>query len=653
MDKLARESMPAGRVDLSREADFTLGPLRIRPSRLEVEAGGVRRVLQRRVMQVLVALAHSTSEVVSQRELILRCWDGLAVSDDAIARCIAQLRRLAAQWPTPPFEIETIAGVGYRLDAPEASPAWQTGTGLSRMRRDRRLAMAAIGGMALLAAAGIGLWTFGGAHSAGQATISIEPIKVLDGGPSASALANVLEDDISGTLNEAGVRTTPPRLAFPFLHADRPDLVFGGTVGEDAQVARVRLYLEDRRTRATLWSDELDGEAYRRRELADQAAAIATETVFEALTPDRQPGLRLNPHTLAFFIRAQQFLDSPEALHADDARRDLEQALQEAPDFAYARGTYALALMQEASSQPPGPERQRLMDLAASEANKAIRQSPGNAGPAFEALYGLQRLRDPTAFLAAERRIQDGLRQAPEFAFLQMRECQLLDEVGRALEALPFCQRAIVLRPMAAPIGWKYAVALYEAGEPQWADREMENSVRRYPAQEATRLARLKLAAFGQSPRQALPLLDGGATTPNSIPPAGLAALRLFVRARISGSPADASAAVGAILDAAAQDRLGLGLAVTALALMGHNEQALELLSGAPAEYHWGGGVQFMVDPSVAGLRSDPRYWAAARRFGLVRYWSLSGWPDFCGQPSPRIDCRALAAQSNEGRREG
>src|SRR6185437_287554 len=117
MDKLTQTFFPPSRIDLARESDFSIGALRVRPSRRELEAHGVRRVLQRRVMQVLVALARSTTEVVSQQELIERCWGGLSVTDDAIGRCVAQLRRLAASWAEPPFVIETIAGVGYRLDA--------------------------------------------------------------------------------------------------------------------------------------------------------------------------------------------------------------------------------------------------------------------------------------------------------------------------------------------------------------------------------------------------------------------------------------------------------------------------------------------------------------------------------------------------------
>ena len=122
MDQLTRAFTPPSRIDLAREADFRVGRLSICPSRCAVEAAGVSRNLQRRVMQVLVALAHPTSEVVSQQELILRCWAGLSVGDDAIGRCIGQRRRLAGVWPEPPFEIETIPGVGYRLNA-TATPA--------------------------------------------------------------------------------------------------------------------------------------------------------------------------------------------------------------------------------------------------------------------------------------------------------------------------------------------------------------------------------------------------------------------------------------------------------------------------------------------------------------------------------------------------
>ena len=121
------------RVDLAREEDFMLGALRVSPSRRTVEAAGERRALERRVMQVLVALTHPTWEVVSGHELVERCWGGLTVTDDAVHRCIRALRRLAASWSEPPFEIETIHRIGYFLtpivSVSQAAPQHYLGAG--------------------------------------------------------------------------------------------------------------------------------------------------------------------------------------------------------------------------------------------------------------------------------------------------------------------------------------------------------------------------------------------------------------------------------------------------------------------------------------------------------------------------------------------
>ena len=54
------------------------------PPACEVEWNGISQTLQRRVMQVLVALAQARGSVVSQSDLVVRCWRGLSVSDDAI-----------------------------------------------------------------------------------------------------------------------------------------------------------------------------------------------------------------------------------------------------------------------------------------------------------------------------------------------------------------------------------------------------------------------------------------------------------------------------------------------------------------------------------------------------------------------------------------
>ena len=100
-------------IDLASTPRFRIGPLTIAPSLREVSGADWAEILEPRVMQVLVALSARASEVVTRDELVTRCWNGLAVGEDAIQRCIGRLRRLARDRGS--FEIATIPRVGYRL----------------------------------------------------------------------------------------------------------------------------------------------------------------------------------------------------------------------------------------------------------------------------------------------------------------------------------------------------------------------------------------------------------------------------------------------------------------------------------------------------------------------------------------------------------
>src|SRR5882672_4314754 len=100
-------------IDLAREAEFALGAIRVKPASREVIVGGQPEIFEPRVLQVLVALAQRRGAVVSRDELSARCWEGRAVGEDALTRCIARIRRLAES--SGEFTVETIPRVGYRL----------------------------------------------------------------------------------------------------------------------------------------------------------------------------------------------------------------------------------------------------------------------------------------------------------------------------------------------------------------------------------------------------------------------------------------------------------------------------------------------------------------------------------------------------------
>ena len=118
MNEPFRRAAAAARVDLAHEPDFALGPVRVRPSLREITCDGSREIIDRRVMQVLVALARTAGSVVSRDDLIESCWEGVVVGEDAINNCISRLRRVA-EVNGNAFAIETVSRVGYRLIAAE------------------------------------------------------------------------------------------------------------------------------------------------------------------------------------------------------------------------------------------------------------------------------------------------------------------------------------------------------------------------------------------------------------------------------------------------------------------------------------------------------------------------------------------------------
>ncbi|ESQ79363.1 winged helix-turn-helix domain-containing protein [Asticcacaulis sp. YBE204] len=108
-------------ISLATELERALGRLRLIPSGCEILDGSERIIVEPRVMQVLVALAQAEGAVVSRQTLIITCWDGRAVSEDAINRALSRIRQLAQT--TGAFNLRTVRKVGYRLDVATRSEA--------------------------------------------------------------------------------------------------------------------------------------------------------------------------------------------------------------------------------------------------------------------------------------------------------------------------------------------------------------------------------------------------------------------------------------------------------------------------------------------------------------------------------------------------
>ena len=86
--------------------------------RYELSRFGEPIPLEPQVFKVLTYLLENADRVVPREELFERLWPGQYVSDDALGRCVRQVRRaLGDRRQTPQF-IKTLPRQGYRFIAP-------------------------------------------------------------------------------------------------------------------------------------------------------------------------------------------------------------------------------------------------------------------------------------------------------------------------------------------------------------------------------------------------------------------------------------------------------------------------------------------------------------------------------------------------------
>jgi Tol biopolymer transport system component/DNA-binding winged helix-turn-helix (wHTH) protein len=97
---------------------FQLGEFTVDPLTGELCGPAGREQLDPKVMKVLVLLAQRAGNVVLRQELLENVWPGIVVSDDALSRCVYQLRRhLSHAGGNDRYKalLETLPKRGYRL----------------------------------------------------------------------------------------------------------------------------------------------------------------------------------------------------------------------------------------------------------------------------------------------------------------------------------------------------------------------------------------------------------------------------------------------------------------------------------------------------------------------------------------------------------
>ena len=115
---LQRGLHPIARSEARAPHAFRLGGWRIEPGLGRISTETTERVIEPKVMDVLVHLAARQGEVVSSDELIAFVWAGRPMGDNPVHRCVSILRRALGDDAHRPRYIGTIPKRGYRVVAP-------------------------------------------------------------------------------------------------------------------------------------------------------------------------------------------------------------------------------------------------------------------------------------------------------------------------------------------------------------------------------------------------------------------------------------------------------------------------------------------------------------------------------------------------------
>ena len=188
-------------IDLALEPAFFLGELWIEPGpTVVVDGQGARHKLEPKVMLVLLELVRAQGAILSRAALRRQCWGGRIVSDDAIDRVIARVRRLGEETADGSFVLETIPKVGYRLKAvePVAAAAAAAPARLGGNSR-RTLIVGGVLGVGGLGVGGFAAWRWlDGAQPSSVAapslTLVVMPFKALADSAAMEAPAEQLSD---------------------------------------------------------------------------------------------------------------------------------------------------------------------------------------------------------------------------------------------------------------------------------------------------------------------------------------------------------------------------------------------------------------------------------------------------------------------------
>ncbi|MBT8070624.1 MAG: winged helix-turn-helix domain-containing protein [Gammaproteobacteria bacterium] len=311
------------------------------------------------VLKLLIYLIANRDRLVTRQELMNTVWGDTVISESALTKAVARLRKALDDDSAHPLYLETVRSRGYRFVATVEETERPEGVD-SQLRQPsprtarRALLVSAASMIALIALATF--WFRMLPHKPSQEevvhSLAVLPLKNLTGDPEHDYYVDGLQDLLITELSQfPGLRVTSRQSTLRYRDSQLPMADIAGELGVDALVEG-SLFGEGTKIDVTIqlidsWSDEhLWAERYTGEKplvfnlIADIAEAIGTEITTtvpqggDGLTHDRIGPV--DPSAIDAYALGMTHLDRLTENEISNAIDQLEKAVAIEPNFAHA-----------------------------------------------------------------------------------------------------------------------------------------------------------------------------------------------------------------------------------------------------------------------------------------------------------------------------
>lgn len=358
--------------------DYRFGDFAVDREAWQLVRAGREVHVEPTVLKLLVYLIEHRDRLVAKDELLDTVWGDTVVSESALSKAIARLRKALGDDPSRPKYVETVHSLGYRFvgEVREAEEsAGKVSAGVTT-RRGRRVAVVAAGLLGLLAVL-IGLDLFelqtrllGPSEAPQIASLAVLPLDNLAGDPAQDYFVEGLHDVLITDLSKiSGLRVISRQSTMRYKASDKPlpviakelnvdALVEGGALLLDGKV-KVNAQLINGQTDEHVWAQTYDRDLRNVMALLGEIAQAISDEIQVSLRPIEAERLAIadsvDPAANDAYLRGLYHVNSFTAADLSKALDYFNQAVAIDPDFAPAWSGLGAAhlIIAYAGHEPP------------------------------------------------------------------------------------------------------------------------------------------------------------------------------------------------------------------------------------------------------------------------------------------------------------